>query len=117
LQWLDLLKCLTGSGAAPVLFEFILMKLGPGENEAELPATQVAVDDLEVVDPDLGFAFGMARMEMGEAMIVEEHRDRDPKEAAYGRHEFIMAGATAGRFLGISVRVSFSNPFLATARR
>jgi hypothetical protein len=56
------------------------MKLGPGENEAELPATQVAVDDLEVVDPDFGFAFGMARVEMWEAMIIEEHRDRDPKK-------------------------------------
>lgn len=53
------------------------MKLGPGEDEAELPATQVAVDDLEVVDADLRFSFGMACMEMGEAVIVEEHRDRD----------------------------------------
>ena len=40
------------------------MKLGPGENKAELATTEVAVDDLEVVDPDLGFAFGMARVEM-----------------------------------------------------
>jgi hypothetical protein len=91
LQWLDLLKCLTGSRSAPVLFEFFLMELGPGENEAELPATQVAVDDLEVVDPDLGFTFSVTGMEMREAVIVEEHRDRDPEEAAYRRHELIMA--------------------------
>lgn len=31
------------------------MELSPGEDEAELPATQAAIDDLEVVDPDLGF--------------------------------------------------------------
>jgi hypothetical protein len=79
--------------------KFILMKLGPGENEAELPATQVAVDDLEVVDPDLGFAFGMTRVEMWEAMIIEEHRDRDPEEAAYRRHGAIMARAPASFFL------------------
>jgi hypothetical protein len=30
-----------------------------------------------------------------EAVIVEEHRDRDPKEAAYRRHEAIMARAPA----------------------
>ena len=71
------------------------MKLSPGEDEAELPATQVAVNDLEVVDPDLGFAFGMARVEMWEAMIIEEHRNRDPEEAAYRRHGSIMARAPA----------------------
>jgi hypothetical protein len=49
LQWLDLQKCLTGSRSAPVLFQFLLMKLGPGEDEAELPATEVAVEYLEVV--------------------------------------------------------------------
>jgi hypothetical protein len=99
LQWLDLLKCLTGSRSAPVLFEFFLMELGPCENEAELPPTQVAVDDLEVVDPDLGFAFSVTRMEMREAVIIEEHCDRDPEEAAYRRHGAIMARAPASFFL------------------
>ncbi len=78
------------------------MKLGPGKNEAELPATEVAVDDLEVVDPDLGFAFCVARMEMRKAMIVEEHRDRDPEEAAYRRHGSIMARAPAVVLLDFS---------------
>jgi hypothetical protein len=117
LQWLDLLKCLTGSRSAPVLFEFLLMELSPGEDEAELPATQAAIDDLEVVDPDLGFAFGVARVEMWEAMIIEEHRDGDPEEAAYRRHEFIMAGATAGRFLGFQFGFRSLIRSLATARR
>ena len=66
------------------------MELGPGEDEAELSATQVAVDDFEVVDADLCFSFGMPRMEMREAVIVEEHRDRDPEEAADGWHPGIM---------------------------
>jgi hypothetical protein len=47
------------------------MKLCPGEDEAELSSAQAAVDDLEVVDSDLGFAFGVTCMEMREAMIVE----------------------------------------------
>jgi hypothetical protein len=52
----------------------------------------------------------MARVEMWEAMIIEEHRDRDPEEAAYGRHEFIMARAAAVVLLGFSS--SFvPNPF------
>jgi hypothetical protein len=76
------LKCLTGSGSAPVLFEFLLVELGPGEDEAELPATEAAVDYLKVVDPDLG------------------HCDRDPEEAAYRRHELIMARAAASFLLG-----------------
>ena len=78
------------------------MELGPCENEAELPATQAAVNDLEVVDPDLGFAFSVTGMEMREAVIVEEHRDRDPEEAAYRRHELIMALAAASFFLDFS---------------
>jgi hypothetical protein len=32
-------------------------------------------------------------------VIVEEHRDRDPEEAAYRRHEPIMARAAAVLFL------------------
>jgi hypothetical protein len=85
----------------PVLFKVYLVKLGPGEDEAELSATEVTVDYLEVVDPDLGFAFSVTGMEVREAMIIEEHRDRDPEEAAYRRHESIMAPAPAVVLLGL----------------
>jgi hypothetical protein len=44
----------------------------------------------------------MARVEMWEAMIIEEHRDRDPEEAAYRRHGAIMARASASFFLDFS---------------
>lgn len=56
------------------------MELCPGEDETELPASKGAVHHLEIVDPDLGFAFGVAGMEMREAVIVEEHDDGDPKK-------------------------------------
>jgi hypothetical protein len=73
------------------------MELRPGEDEAQLPTAEAAVDDLEIVDPDLCFAFGVAGVEMREAVIVEEHRDRDPKEAADRRHSFIMPLAAVVR--------------------
>jgi hypothetical protein len=71
------------------------MELSPGKNKSQLPAVQIAVHDLQIVDPDLGFPFGMASMEVGEAVIVEEHDDGDPKEAADRRHVPIMPGAAA----------------------
>lgn len=73
------------------------MELCPGENESQLPATEVAVHDLKVVDSDLGFSFGVASMEVREAVIVEEHDDGDPKEAADRRHAAIMPAAPAVR--------------------
>lgn len=69
----------------------------PGEHEAQLPPAEVAVDDFEVVDADLRFSFGMAGVEMREAVIVKEHRDRDPEEATDCRHRPIMARAAAAR--------------------
>lgn len=92
------------------------MELGPREYEAELAAAEVAVDHLKVVDPDLGFAFSVARMEVREAVIVEEHRDRNPEEAADRGHELIMARVAAAPHLSISFRVSFPNPFLGQRR-
>jgi len=62
-----------------------------------LATTEVAVHDLEVVDSDLGFSFGMASMEVREAVIVEEHDDGDSKEAADRRHASIMPVASAVR--------------------
>ena len=58
--------------------------------QAQLTAAEAAVDHLKVVDADLRFSFGMARVEVRKAVIVEEHCDRDPKEAAYRWHEAIM---------------------------
>lgn len=43
----------------PVLFKLFLVQLCPGEDEAQLPAAEVAIDHLEVVDTDVGFSFGM----------------------------------------------------------
>jgi hypothetical protein len=64
------------------------MELCPSEDESQLTTTEVAVHDLQVVDPDLGFSFPMASMEMRKAVVVEEHDDGDPKEAADRRHAF-----------------------------
>jgi hypothetical protein len=58
------------------------MELCPGEHESQLAATESAVHDFKVVDPHLGFSFGMASMEVREAVIVEEHDDGYPEEAA-----------------------------------
>lgn len=71
------------------------MELCPGEDESQLATTKGAVHDLQVVDSDLGFAFRVAGMEMREAVIVEEHDDGDPKEAADRRHGAIMPPAPA----------------------
>lgn len=50
------------------------MELCPGEDESQLAATEAAVHDLQVVDPHLGFSFGMASMEVREAVIVQTFR-------------------------------------------
>ena len=73
------------------------MELCPGEDESQLATTEVAVHDLQIVDPDLGFFFGMASMEVREAVIVEEHDDGDSKETADRRHASIMPTAPAAR--------------------
>jgi hypothetical protein len=91
LQRLNIQKCLTRSRSTPILFQFFLVELCPGEDESQLAATEVAVHHLQVVDSDLGFSFRMASMEVGEAVIVEEHDDGDPKEAADRWHGSIMA--------------------------
>lgn len=45
----------------------------------------------------LGFTFGVAGMEVREAVIIEEHDDGDSKEAADRRHAPIMPTASAAR--------------------
>src|SRR5262245_25448914 len=71
---------------APVLRQLVLMKLGPGEDEAKLEPTEVALDHFEIVDPDLGYAVWVPRMEVREAVILEEHANGDPEETADRGH-------------------------------
>ena len=67
------------------------MKLGAREYESELPAAERAVHDLEVVDADLRLAVRVPRVEVRKAVIVVEHRDDDPEEAADRRHLQMIA--------------------------
>lgn len=62
------------------------MQLGPRQHESDLASVEVAVDDLDLVDPDLRFVAGVARVEMRVSVIVKEHRDHDPVEATDRRH-------------------------------
>jgi hypothetical protein len=85
------------------------MKLRPSKDESELPAAHIAVHDLEVVDLNLGFSFGMASMEVREAVIVKEHDDGDPEEAADRWHDQNHApnigGSSADQTFRPSVRL------------
>lgn len=58
----------------------------PRRDEPQLPTAKAAVNHFEVVDANLGFSFGVPCVEVWEAVIVEEHCDRDPEEAAYRWH-------------------------------
>ena len=62
------------------------MKLGPSQNQAELAARKIALNRLQGVDSDFGVAIGMLSVEMRVPVIVMEHPDRDPEEAAYAGH-------------------------------
>jgi alpha-D-ribose 1-methylphosphonate 5-triphosphate synthase subunit PhnI len=62
------------------------MELRPGQNKSQLAATKVAVDQLKVVNANLGFTVGVAGVEVREAVLIEVHRDRDSEKAAYARH-------------------------------
>ena len=66
------------------------MELGPREHEPQLSARKTAVHDLEAVYPDLGLSLSVASVEMRVPVVVEEHRDHDPVEAADRRHAAIM---------------------------
>jgi hypothetical protein len=56
------------------------MELGPGQDEPKLPRLHCAFDHLDLVDPDLGLAAGIAGMEMRKPVIVEVHRIEIPKK-------------------------------------
>jgi hypothetical protein len=62
------------------------MQLRPRQNEAKLPPIEGALDHFELVDAHLRLALGVARVEVRIAVVIEEHRDRDPEEAADRRH-------------------------------
>jgi hypothetical protein len=91
LERLDLPQCLTQASQPPVLKQIDLMKLGPRENKPKLPAPKRAIEHLQRVDPDLRRAIRVAGMEMRWPMVIEVHRDHDPKEAANRRHPPIVS--------------------------
>jgi len=49
----------------PVVQELVLMQFCPRHDEANMPATERAVDQLERVYTDLRFAIGMQGMKCG----------------------------------------------------
>ena len=65
-----------------------------GEAQAQLATTQRAFQHLQSVDPHLGAAVGVPRMKVRRTVVVEEHRDHDPEEAADRRHDEILAPQT-----------------------
>lgn len=99
MQRLDLLECPTNPRLMPVLQQFGLVKLGPGEHEPQLAASEIAFDHVDLVNSDLGGAVRMPSVEMRVAVIVEIHRDRDPKEAADRGHA-VDVRERRGRIVG-----------------
>jgi hypothetical protein len=87
MERVDLLKCFTAAREAPVLLQFFLMQFGPSEHQPQLATTEGGLDRLQRVDPNLRAAVRVAGVEMGRAVIVEEHRDDDPREARDRGHE------------------------------
>jgi len=73
-------------GAAPVLGEFVLVKLSPCEHESQLAAPEAGLDHLQGVDAYLCASVRVAGMEVRRPVIVEVHRDHDPEEATDRRH-------------------------------
>ena len=53
---------------------------------ATVPNGECALDDLDVVDPNLRLGACTPGGKVRVAVIVEVHRDRDPEEAANRRH-------------------------------
>jgi hypothetical protein len=89
-------KCLTNSSQTPILEQLALMQLSPSENEPEVTTLKRALNHLERVDPDLSVAIRVASVEVRWSVIVEKHRDHDPKETADRRHTKILPGAAVG---------------------
>jgi len=75
-----------GPSSIPVLEELVLVELGPRKHQPQLSSCEAAVDRLDLVDPDPGASFRMARMEVWASMIVVVHRNRDAKESAHSGH-------------------------------
>ncbi len=63
------------------------MQLGPGQHQPQLPDSQAALDDLDLVDPDLRLPIGVTGMEVRMTVIVVVHRDHNPVEATDRRHD------------------------------
>src|ERR1700733_8779587 len=62
------------------------MQLGPGQHEPQLPNVHAALDDLDLIDPDLRLPIGMASVKVRMAVIVVIHRDHDSEKARNRRH-------------------------------
>ena len=62
------------------------MKLGPREHESQLTAGEGALDHLEGVDAYFRLPLSVASVEVRVPVVVEEHRNHDPVEAADRRH-------------------------------
>jgi hypothetical protein len=64
LERVDLPKCFTGAREAPVLEQFVLMQLGPSEDEPQLATSEGGLDRLERVDLNLRASVRVAGVEM-----------------------------------------------------
>jgi hypothetical protein len=64
-----------------------LMELGPGEGQALLASGKRAVHRFQRVDPGPRLAACVASVEVRGVVVVEEHRNHDPEEAADRRHD------------------------------
>lgn len=84
------MQCLTRASPMPVVQQFVPMQLRPRHDEANVPATERAVDQLERIDTDLRLAIGMQGMKVRRVMIVEVHRDDEPEKATNRRHVHIV---------------------------
>jgi hypothetical protein len=88
-QGLNSSRWVTGLQSIPVVHEFALVDLRPGNHESFLPAGQYASNRLDRVDPKDSDAILVVGMEMGSVMrttSLDEHSNYDTEEAADLRH-------------------------------
>src|ERR1700733_12586204 len=78
------------------------MQLGPGRHEPQLPNVHAALDDLDLIDPDLRLPIGMPSMKVRIAVIVVVHSDHDPIEARNRRHVVVWCRSSRSSLRGFS---------------
>lgn len=89
----------------PVVEEFLLVECRPLDDKARCTRRETTGEDGQVANIDQSDVPGILRMEMWGIMMVEEHLDDDPKEAADLRH-----GRSRGVGRGIPPPVVFRSP-------